>query len=83
MVLPAQRMRGAGRSPYPERPSVFLPPRRTSGAPLRTNRVPALAAASTLVLVACAPVEDTGRSSSPTTAGVLATLTPGVLTVGT
>lgn len=52
---------------------------------MRTARVLALAAASALALAACAPVDEGSGSSGDATAsdGSLATLTDGVLTIGT
>jgi polar amino acid transport system substrate-binding protein len=52
---------------------------------VRTARVLALAAASALALAACAPVDEGSGSSGDATAsdGSLATLTDGVLTIGT
>ena len=49
---------------------------------MRRTRVVARAAASALALAACAPVGESAPSAS-TTGGTLATLTAGVLTVGT
>jgi polar amino acid transport system substrate-binding protein len=52
---------------------------------VRTARILALAAASALALAACAPVDEGSGSSGDATAsdGSLATLTDGVLTIGT
>ncbi len=51
---------------------------------MRTARFLALAAASALALAACAPVDEgSDDASSPAADGALATLTEGVLTIGT
>ncbi|GHS85541.1 amino acid ABC transporter substrate-binding protein [Actinomycetota bacterium] len=54
---------------------------------MRTTRIFALAAASALALAACAPTDDStdpgGEASAAASDGTLATLTDGVLTIGT
>lgn len=50
---------------------------------MRAPRWTALAALAALALAACAPVDDESASSDATTDGALATVTEGVLTIGT
>lgn len=50
---------------------------------MRAPRWTALAALAALALAACAPVDDDAASSDATTDGALATVTEGVLTIGT
>ena len=50
---------------------------------MRAPRWTALAALAALALAACAPVDDDAASADAATDGTLATVTEGVLTVGT
>lgn len=50
---------------------------------MRRTRVLALAAASALALAACAPVDNDAEPAASASDGALATLTDGVLTIGT